>query len=68
MKCYAGSPGKLTLSFPHPRVLGFSLSNKVPMYPTPPPACKIGTVLSVPSRVVVGLLPAYGGKEIAFIT
>jgi hypothetical protein len=56
------------LAFPTLVLWRFSLSNEVPMYPTPRRACKIGTVRSVPSRVVVGLLPAYGGKEIAFIT
>jgi hypothetical protein len=68
MKCCAGSPGMLTLSFPHPRVVGFSLSNEVLMYPTPRSTCKIGTVRSVPSRVVMGLLPAYGGSLYNLIT
>jgi hypothetical protein len=41
----------LTLSFPHSFVVGFSLSNKVPMYLTPRRVCKIRTVHSVQPRV-----------------
>jgi hypothetical protein len=51
MKRYAGLPGMPMLGFPRSCVVGFPLSNKVSMYPTPRHAWKIRTVRSVPPGV-----------------
>jgi hypothetical protein len=46
------------LAFPTLVLWGFSLSNQVPMYPSPRHACKIGTVRSVPHRETGGSAPS----------